>query len=297
MDRPFFRLEQGWHIYWVNPGDSGEAPRVQWNFPKGFRAGDIRWPAPVRLVTGTVIDYGYQGRVLLSVPLQVPADYKPGAPDEARGRREISDLPRGLHSRQAHAALQLRPANSAITADAAATRRLFEDARGTLAQAFAGEREGRRLSDNGKNFVLSLETGSPEAKASFFPLEEDQLDNDAPQSVTSAGTQIQITLKKSDQLHKPIPCSERRPGFRPRSRLSGCRPGSSRATDPADHRPIVGEPRLSPHPERAGKALCAQAPRAAHERIAALVEPQHAILFARQTDAHALADGDRRAAA
>ena len=67
-------------------------------------------------------------------------------------------------------------------------------------------RRARRpqVSDRGKNFVLSLETGSPEAKASFFPLEEDQLDNDAPQSVTSAGTRIQITLKKSDQLQKPI---------------------------------------------------------------------------------------------
>src|SRR5271157_2635626 len=32
--RPFwvglrFQLEQGWHIYWTNPGDSGEPPRVK----------------------------------------------------------------------------------------------------------------------------------------------------------------------------------------------------------------------------------------------------------------------------
>ena len=25
-----FQLEKGWHIYWVNPGDSGEPPRVTW---------------------------------------------------------------------------------------------------------------------------------------------------------------------------------------------------------------------------------------------------------------------------
>src|SRR5579862_6454168 len=43
----YFDMEPGWHIYWVNPGDSGEAPRVQWDLPKGFRAGDIRWPAPI----------------------------------------------------------------------------------------------------------------------------------------------------------------------------------------------------------------------------------------------------------
>lgn len=34
-----FELESGWHIYWINPGDSGEPPRVQWHLPAGFQAG------------------------------------------------------------------------------------------------------------------------------------------------------------------------------------------------------------------------------------------------------------------
>ena len=44
-----FDLEKGWHIYWVNPGDAGESPRIQWHLPTGFQAGDIRWPTPLRL--------------------------------------------------------------------------------------------------------------------------------------------------------------------------------------------------------------------------------------------------------
>jgi DsbC/DsbD-like thiol-disulfide interchange protein len=200
----YFDMEPGWHIYWVNPGDSGEAPRVQWDLPKGFRAGDIRWPAPVRLVTGSVIDYGYQGRVLLAVPLQVPADYKPGAPEKLAADAKYLICREVCIPAQAHALLLLRPANGATAADANATRRLFEDAREHWPKPLPASAKAV-VSDQGKNFVLSLETGSPEAKASFFPLEEDQLDNDAPQSVTSVGTRIQITLKKSDQLHKPIP--------------------------------------------------------------------------------------------
>jgi DsbC/DsbD-like thiol-disulfide interchange protein len=198
----YFDMEPGWHIYWVNPGDSGEAPRVQWDLPKGFRAGDIRWPAPIRLVTGSVIDYGYQGRVLLAVPLQVPADYKPGASEKLAADAKYLICREVCIPAQAHAALLLRPANGTAT-DAAATRRLFEDAREHWPKPLPASAKAV-VSDQGKNFVLSLETGSPEAKASFFPLEEDQLDNDAPQNVTSAGTKIQITLKKSDQLHKPI---------------------------------------------------------------------------------------------
>ena len=74
-----FDLEKGWHIYWVNPGDSGEPPKIQWQLPSGFHAGDIRWPVPARLGTGTVIDYGYDGRVLLPVPIEVPANYSPAS--------------------------------------------------------------------------------------------------------------------------------------------------------------------------------------------------------------------------
>src|SRR5437868_12423648 len=72
-----FDLEKGWHIYWVNPGDSGEPPKIQWQLPPGFQAKEIRWPTPVHLGAGKVIDYGYEGRVLLPVPIQVPSTYQP----------------------------------------------------------------------------------------------------------------------------------------------------------------------------------------------------------------------------
>ena len=65
-----FRLDPGWHIYWQNPGDSGEPPKVQWQLPPGFAAGLIVWPQPIRLGTGTVLDYGYEGQVLLMAPLK-----------------------------------------------------------------------------------------------------------------------------------------------------------------------------------------------------------------------------------
>jgi DsbC/DsbD-like thiol-disulfide interchange protein len=65
-----FRLEPGWHIYWKNPGDSGEPPKVQWNLPTGFVAGSIRWPQPIRMGSGSVVDYGYEGQVLLMAPIQ-----------------------------------------------------------------------------------------------------------------------------------------------------------------------------------------------------------------------------------
>jgi thiol:disulfide interchange protein DsbD len=58
--------------------------------------------------------------------------------------------------------------------------------------------------DEGPRFVLDLQADAPEPKASFFPLEEDQIDNAAPQRVSQTPHGVQIVLKKSDQLLKPI---------------------------------------------------------------------------------------------
>jgi len=48
----YFKLEAGWHIYWMNPGDAGEPPHVQWTLPVGITAGPLRFPAPKRLPLG-----------------------------------------------------------------------------------------------------------------------------------------------------------------------------------------------------------------------------------------------------
>ena len=41
-----FDLADHWHVYWRNPGDSGEPPSLRWTLPSGFRAGEIEWPLP-----------------------------------------------------------------------------------------------------------------------------------------------------------------------------------------------------------------------------------------------------------
>jgi thiol:disulfide interchange protein DsbD len=62
-------LQEGWHTYWVNPGDSGAPARIQWTLPPGAEAGDIMWPAPHRLLNPPYADYGYENEVLLLVPI------------------------------------------------------------------------------------------------------------------------------------------------------------------------------------------------------------------------------------
>jgi DsbC/DsbD-like thiol-disulfide interchange protein len=68
-----FSLEDGWHTYWVNPGDSGEPPRVTWALPAGITAGPIEWPVPEKLGTSSIVDYGYRREVTPLVPLHAAA--------------------------------------------------------------------------------------------------------------------------------------------------------------------------------------------------------------------------------
>lgn len=67
--------QPNWHTYWKNPGDSGLPTTLNWSLPPGYAAGDIAWPAPQRLQLGPLMNYGYEGQVLLPVPVIVPVDF------------------------------------------------------------------------------------------------------------------------------------------------------------------------------------------------------------------------------
>lgn len=67
-----------WHTYWKNPGDSGLPITVQWTLPEGISAGEIAWPLPKKIPIGNLANYGFDGTVLLPVPLTISQDFKPG---------------------------------------------------------------------------------------------------------------------------------------------------------------------------------------------------------------------------
>ena len=195
-----FDLEPGWHIYWVNPGDAGDPPRVQWELTAGFRAGEIRWPVPTRFATGPVVDYGYEGRVLLAVPLQVPASFKAGAPAPIAADIRYVICKDVCISARARATFPSLPPSGPPTA--AARRALFTDARALWPKPAPAGWNMKALS-NGRQVVLSAEAGAKESVATFFPLDADEIDNVAPQALTSTARGLQLTLQRADPDAKP----------------------------------------------------------------------------------------------
>ncbi|MBL0945564.1 MAG: thioredoxin family protein [Hydrogenophaga sp.] len=68
-----------WHTYWKNAGDSGLPTELRWTLPEGVSAGEIAWPTPRKFPIGTLANYGYDGSVVLPVPLQVSDNFRGSA--------------------------------------------------------------------------------------------------------------------------------------------------------------------------------------------------------------------------
>lgn len=64
----YFKPDPHWHVYWVNPGDSGAAPKFTLTSDTAD-LGSIQWPYPQRLQVEHLTNFGYEGDVgyLLSV--------------------------------------------------------------------------------------------------------------------------------------------------------------------------------------------------------------------------------------
>ena len=68
-----FTIEPEWHIYLINPGDSGLATTIKLDLPEGFTAGAIQYPTAIRFMQSEeVVGYGYTDQVMLLATITAP---------------------------------------------------------------------------------------------------------------------------------------------------------------------------------------------------------------------------------
>jgi thiol:disulfide interchange protein len=195
----YFKLEQGWHVYWKNAGDSGEPPRMKWTLPDGIAAGSLQFPPPTRLPLGPLMDFGYEGEVLFPFDLRVAPNAKPG--------------PAVLHAKVDW--LVCREVCIPGKAELETTREVSANSgKGTPVEPEASlySRLGNRLPQQppaafkagfqptSGGFRLTVETGQKEAQAFFFPADQNILDNPAPQKVSANSRGLTLDLKKDANL-------------------------------------------------------------------------------------------------
>jgi len=194
-----FRLDPHWHIYWVNPGDSGEPPRVSWQLPQGFTADAIQWPTPKRLPTGTLLDFGYEQQVLLPVRVHIPAAVASQVPIHAAVRWLVcGDI---CIPAKAEVDLSLPVGARPIVNPQAAP--LFQQARASLPKPVP---KGWKLSfeDSKDEIRLSINSAGKLRSAVFFPLDANVIEDSSPQRVRKSASGFTLSLRKSDQLTGPL---------------------------------------------------------------------------------------------
>jgi thiol:disulfide interchange protein DsbD len=197
-----FQLEKGWHIYWINPGDSGEPPHVTWQLPPGLSAGVIEWPAPRRLGTSSIVDFGYEDTVTLIVPMHAETSIGGAATAELGAEIKVLVCREMCIPGRTQLSLTL-PIKSQPPAPDARTRDLFAAARKDLPRP--APKNWKFVVDDAKDsFVLAAYPGPRITQVIFFPLAEAQIDNAAPQALQPLATGFRLTLRKSDRLLKPI---------------------------------------------------------------------------------------------
>jgi thiol:disulfide interchange protein DsbD len=192
-----FKLEPGWHIYWKNPGDAGEPPRVKWTLPAGITAGPLQFPAPKRMPLGPLMDYGYENEVQFPLQLKVADGVKDG--------------PVTLHAKVDW--LVCRERCIPGKADLEVQRNVFV---GLYDLTYTGVPTFIRFFDHipkslasfhkatfqptPEGFRLTVETGRRELSATFFPEDQDIIDNPAPQKLTPTANGLILDLKKDASL-------------------------------------------------------------------------------------------------
>ncbi|RTE86929.1 MULTISPECIES: protein-disulfide reductase DsbD domain-containing protein [Gammaproteobacteria] len=67
--------EENWHTYWINPGDSGEATKIEWQGPEGSYFDGIQWPTVNRYEVGPLINYGFSDTTYLLTDFSIPSEY------------------------------------------------------------------------------------------------------------------------------------------------------------------------------------------------------------------------------
>ena len=195
----YFKLEPGWHIYWKNPGDAGLPPHIRWTLPEGVTAGGLQFPAPKRLPLGPLMDFGYEDEVLFPLTLNVAQTAKtgPAALDAKVDWLVCSErcIPGKADLEVNRTVLEQAGKTEAAAADSA----LFSHFAARIPRPLpAGFKVGFLLVKEG--FNLTVETGRRETDGTFFPADQDILDNPAPQKLNPTTQGIVLGLKKDASL-------------------------------------------------------------------------------------------------
>jgi thiol:disulfide interchange protein DsbD len=197
-------IQPGWHTYWINPGDAGQATKLRWLLPDGYRIDAVQWPVPQVFRLGPVVSYGYAGEVVLLQSVHAPERL---AASPARFSVEAQWLACQEICIPEHAVTEVTVRQDPNTAHAAssASMTVIAAARERLPKPSPW---GTSLAVTAKSAVLTIHgiaRALPvSAQLQFLPLTWGEIDNAARQTITRSGADLHLTLTRGDLRSAPL---------------------------------------------------------------------------------------------
>ena len=192
----YFKINDGWHIYWKNPGDAGLPPNIKWTLPAGVTAGPLQFPAPKRLPLPPLMDFGYENEALFPFKLDVAPSVQPG---QAVLHAKVDWLVCQSSCIPGKAELEVvRPISAGSASAVQPDDDLYKRLDRRIQKLPVGAKPVFQPTKTG--FRLSVSTGKKESQAQFFPADQNILDNPAPQKLEPTPTGLILDLKKDSTL-------------------------------------------------------------------------------------------------
>lgn len=194
-------IDEHWHVYWINAGDSGEPPHIKWTLPEGITAGEMQFPIPQRLPLGPLMDFGYEDEVAFPLMISAASTMKAG-PVHLDAQVNWLVCAQVCIPGKAHLGLDLM-------VQPGAPQPSQEPHVGALAAAMTLIPKplpaGMKFSVRGdkQQFELTLVGGKKEKDAEFYPFDKDPTDviaNAAEQDVVAQRDGVRLYVKRSPDL-------------------------------------------------------------------------------------------------
>ena len=197
-------MEEKWHVYWLNAGDSGEPPHIKWTLPTGLTAGPLLFPPPTRLPLGPLMDFGYEDTAAFPVTFTAAPGLKPG-PVHIDALVDWLVCAQQCIPGKAHLGLNLT-----VGPPAAAVQPV-----GALGEAISllpkplPSADHVTVTGGAKDFVVTLKTGNPVSKpedTEFYPYDPDLIVNSSDQDIEPLPDGFRIRFLRADDL-KTLPAN------------------------------------------------------------------------------------------
>jgi thiol:disulfide interchange protein len=196
-----FTLEKGWHIYWLNAGDSGEPPTVKWTLPSGVTAAPFQYPAPQRLPLGPLMDYGYENEVTFPVPISVASDAKTGSAVLKADVGWLVCQNECLPGKGTVAVTRPIAPTGTVSAVDPTQQAIVASGLASMPKPLpAGALEHFHVEGN-KGYTLAVVTGETASSGYFFSSDQTVVSNPAPQSAAPIrnGVRLQMVRDENQQ--------------------------------------------------------------------------------------------------